>query len=187
MQLIIDNILAALVYSSVALVVISTQFSASQTTVESTISYMSKKLILELGATLEQELKLIGQGTTNKITQVINNADGQTTRFTFWRNNGVSDLKIEFRLVATDTIMVNGDQVKRYRMDRYENDVYSGGSVPTLRDFVVETLDANGNVVVPASAVLVRARIRDTYPLGDPDEMHIGHSFWGMTVRPENI
>ena len=54
-------------------------------------------------------------------------------------------------------------------------------------DFVVETLDANGNVVVPASAVLVRARIRDTYPLGDPDEMHIGHSFWGMTVRPENI
>ena len=113
MQLILDNIIAALVYSSVALVVISTQFSASQTTVESTISYMSKKQILELGATLEQELKLIGQGTTNKITQVINNADGQTTQFTFWRNNGVSDLKIEFRLVATDTIMVNGDPVKR--------------------------------------------------------------------------
>ncbi|MCZ6757111.1 MAG: hypothetical protein O7C39_02405 [Bacteroidetes bacterium] len=187
MQFILDNISATLIFSAVALAVVVTQFNSSQSTIESTVSYMSKKQTLELGATLELELKLIGQGTTQKIDEAVQNADGQTTSFIFWRNNGIVDLKVEFRLIPTDSIFVNGVEVQRYRMDRFENDVYRGGSAPTLRDFVIEPLDAFGNVVAPAAAVLVRARIRDTYPLVDPDDMHIGHSFWGMTVRPESL
>ncbi len=187
MQFVLDNIAAVLIFGSVALVVLSTQISSTQTTVETTISYASKNQTLALGATLEEELKLIGQGTTDKIEQITQNGDGQTTKFVFWRNNGIQDLQIEYRLVATDTILVAGDEVPRYRMDRYENSVYSGGSVPTLRDFVIETLDSSGNAVAFGSAVLVRARIRDTYPMGNPDDMHIGSSFWGMTLRPENL
>lgn len=187
MQFILDNIAATLVFSAVALAVFVTQLNSSQATVESTVSYMSKKQTLELGATLELELKLIGQGTTNKIDEAIKNADGQTTSFIFWRNDGIVDIKVEFRLVETDIIKIRGTDVQRYRMDRFENDVFRGGSAPTLRDFVIEPLDAAGNVVAPAAAVLVRAKIRDTYPLGDPDDMYIGHTFWGMTVRPENL
>lgn len=187
MQFILDNISATLIFSVVAFAVVVTQFNSSQSTAESTVAYMSKKQTLELGATLEQELKLIGQGTTNKIDEAIKNPDGQTTSFVFWRNNGMVDIKVEFRLIPTDTIFLNGVEVQRYRMDRFENNVYRGGSAPTLRDFVIEPLDAFGNVVTPALAVLVRGKIRDTYPLGDPDEMHIGHTFWGMTVRPENL
>ena len=187
MQFILDNISAILIFSVVALAVAATQFRSTQNTVESTVSYMSKKQTLELGATLEQELKLIGQGTTDKIDEAIKNPDGQTTSFVFWRNNGIVDLKVEFRLVETDIIQVGGTDVQRYRMDRFENDVYRGGSAPTLRDFIIEPLDASGNIVAPANAVLVRARIRDTYPVGDPDDMYIGHSVWGLTLRPENL
>jgi hypothetical protein len=187
MQLILDNLAAVMIFGTISLVVLSTQINSTQTTVETTISYASKNQILSLGSTMEEELKQIGQGTVDKIDESAQNGDGQTTKFVFWRNNGIEDLKIEYRLVATDTVLVAGDEVKRYRMDRYENDVYGGGSAPTLRDFVVETLDATGNIVGVGAAVLVRARIRDTYPMGDPDDMHIGSSFWGMTLRPENL
>ena len=187
MQLILDNISAILIFSAVAFAVASTQLHSSQTTAESTISYMSKKQILEFGSTLEQELKLIGQGTVDKIDEATQNQDGQTTSFVFWRNNGIVDIKVEYRLIETDVIQVNGADVQLYRMDRYENNVYRGGSAPTLRDFIIQPLDASGNAVPPANAVLVRARIRDSYPVGDPDDMHVGYSVWGLTLRPENL
>lgn len=187
MQVLLDNIGALLVFSAVAFAVIATQFRSSQANVETTVGYMSKKQTLELASTLEQEIKLIGQGTTDKITAANKNGAGQTTSFKFWRNNGVADLEIEYRLETTDIVQLNGVDVQRYRMDRYVNGVILGSSPPTLRDFIVEPLDANGNVVAPTGAVLVRARVRDMYPLGDPDDMHLGHSIWGMTIQPEGL
>ena len=187
MQVLLDNIGAMLVYGAVALAVVATQFRSTQSNVETTVGYMSKKQTLELASFMEQELKLIGQGTVDKITEATTNGDGQTTSFKFWWNNGAADLEVEYRLETTDIIQIDGNDVQRYRMDRYVNGAYSGGSAPTLRDFVLQPLDANGNVVGPLGAVMVRARVRDTYPIGDPDDMHVGHSLWGMTIRPEAL
>jgi len=187
MQVLLDNIGALLVFSAVALAVITTQFRSSQANVESTVGYMSKKQTLELASVLEQEIKLIGQGTTDKITGTTKNGAGQTTSFKFWRNDGLSDLEIEYRLSETDIVQMKGVDVQRYRMDRLVNGVVMGASPSTLRDFVIEPLDANGNVVAVGSAVLVRARVRNVFPIGDPDDMHLGHSLWGITIRPEGL
>jgi hypothetical protein len=188
MQFILDNLSAVMIFSAVAIALAVTQLNSTQASVESTIGYMSKKQTLELGAVMEQELKLIGEGTFGKnIDSAVKNADGQTTSFVFWRNDGSTDIKVEYKLVQTETVKIKGEDVKLYRMDRYENGILTGGSGPTLRDFVVEPLDASGSVVSPASAVLVRARIRNTYPLGNSDDMYLGSSLWGITLRPENL
>lgn len=187
MQLILDNLAATIIFTAVALAVATTQLYSSRSSVESTVSYMAKKQTLDLASVLEQELKMIGEGTANDIDLIQTNADGQTTRFVFWRNDGVNDLKIEYRLVATDTVEINDTDVPRYRMDRYVNDIQDGGSSPTLRDFRIEALDEAGNVVGAASAVLVRASILDTYPIGELDDMYLGQTYWGITLRPENL
>ena len=187
MQLILDNIAATIIFSAVALAFATQQLYSSRSSIETTVSYMAKKQTLEVAGVLEQELKMIGEGTLEDIDLIETNADGQTTRFIFWRNDGTADLRIEYRLVPTDTVEINGATVPRYRMDRYVNDVKSGGSSSTLRDFRIEALDESGNVVPASSAVLIRASILDTYPIGELDDMHLGQTYWGMTLRPENL
>jgi len=152
-----------------------------------TIAYISKKQTLEFADILEQELKLIGTGTAQKITNVATNADGQTTDFTFWWNDGVSDLEIQYQLVATDTITVKGQAVPRYRMNRFENGAPAGGGPSTLRDFRIQPLDAGGNVTNAASAVMIRAQVINIYPMGDMDDLYVGRTFWGMTLLPPNL
>lgn len=187
MQLILDNIAATIIFSAVALAFATQQLYSSRSSVETTVSYMAKKQTLELAAMLEEELKMLGEGTINDIELIETNADGQTTRFIFWRNDGSDDLRIEYRLVPTDTVEINQVTVPRYRMDRYVNNARSGGSSSTLRDFKIEALDASGTVVAAENAILIRASILDTYPIGDLDDMLLGQTYWGMTLRPENL
>lgn len=187
MQLILDNIAATIIFSAVAFAFATMQLFSSRSSIETTVSYMAKKQTLELAATLEQELKMVGEGTLNDIDLIETNASGQTTRFVFWRNDGTGDLKIEYRLVPTDTVEIDGVTIPRYRMDRYVNDVKNGGSSSTLRDFRIETLDESGSVVPAESTVLIRASILDTYPIGDFDDMYLGQTYWGMTLRPEEL
>ncbi len=187
MQLILDNISAILVFTAVATAIATLQLRSMQSTAEMTIAYVSKKQTLEFADLLEQEIKLIGTSTAQKITNVTTNGDGQTTNFTFWWNDGVTDFEVQYQLVTVDTVTVNGDPVPRYRVDRYVNGVLEGGSPSTLQDFRVEPLDASGNVTGFASAVMVRAQVVNMYPIGDIDNMYLGRTFWGMTLLPVNL
>ena len=187
MQFILDNISALVVYIAIAFTVVIIQVRSTQSTSEMTIAYISKKQTLEFTDLLEQELKLIGTGTAQKITNVTTNGDGQTTDFTFWWNDGATDFEVQYQLVTVDTVTVNGDPVARYRMDRYVNGVRDGGGPSTLKHFRIEPLDASGNVTTAASAVMVRAQVVNTYPMGDLDNMYLGRTFWGMTLLPTNL
>lgn len=187
MQFILDHIAAILIYVTIAFAIATLQMRTMASTTEATIAYMSKKQTLEFADVLEQEIKLIGTGTAQKITNITTNADGQTTNFTFWWNDGVDDLEVEYRLIETDIITVGGEEIQRYRMDRYVNGVIDGGSPSTLRDFRIEPLDENGTPTGAATAVMVRAQVVNTYPMGDPDKMLIGRTFWGMTLLPMNL
>jgi len=166
-----------------------TQSRATNDSIEQTISYASKKQLLDLGTTLEDEIKLIGEGmpSNQHITAFTTNSDGQTTSFKFWRNDGVDDLEVEYKLVFVDSVTTTTETFATYRMDRYENGVIAGSSPSSLRDFKVEPLNAAGNVTVPASARLVRVAIINSYPLGDLDNMYIGQTHYGITLHPSNL
>ena len=187
MQFILDHIAAILVYTTVALSIATLQMRTMASTTEATIAYMSKKQTLEFADMLEQEIKLIGTGTAQKITNVTTNGDGQTTNFTFWWNDGSTDLEVEYRLIPTDSVTVDEVVIPRYRMDRYVNGALNGGGPSTIRDFRIQPLDASGNASSAASAVMVRALVINTYAMGELDDMFIGRTFWGMTLLPMNL
>ena len=187
MQVLLDNVSALIVYTTVAVAIATLQLSTVQSTTEMSIAYMSKKATLEFADMLEQELKLIGTGTAQKITSATTNAEGQTTDFRFWWNDGVTDYEVQYQLVTVDTLTISGETVPLYRMDRYVNGTYEGGSPPTLRDFVITPLDDAGNPTAAGSAVMVRAQVVNTYPAGDLDDMYLGRTFWGMTLLPMNL
>ncbi len=189
MQFMLDHIAAALVYMTVAFLIAFTQIRATSETIEQTIAYASKKQILELADLLEQELALIGEGMppNQQITNVVTNTQGETTSFIFWRNDGIDDLLIEYRLVFVDSVTVGQDTFALYRMDRYVNSVLDGGSQATLKNFRLDPLNASGNIVSPDAAKLVRATVVSTYPLGDLDDMYIGQTHWGITIQPMNL
>ena len=189
MWFILDNIAALMVFVTVSFTIAVTQILATEEMVEQTIAYASKKQTLELADMLEKELALIGQGmpSNKRITDVVTNAQGETTSFIFWWNNGSTDLEIEYRLIFVDSVTVKDETFALYRMDRYVNDVQEGGSMPTLRNFRLDPLNASGNIVNPSAAKLVRATVVNTYPLGDLDKMHIGQTHWGITIQPMNL
>lgn len=187
MQFILDNVAAIMVYITIALAVVILGSRSTQLTTEMTIASISKKQTLEFADILEQELNLIGSGTVQKITNVTTNEDGQTTDFTFWWSDGAIDYEVQYQLVTVDSITVKGKSIARYRMDRYVNGAFDGAGPSTLRDFRIEPLDSSGNVTVAASAVMVRAQVVNTYPLGDLDNMYLGRTFWGMTLTPPNL
>lgn len=189
MQLIFDHISSILIASAVILIVLSTQFQAQRSATEQTIAYASKKMTLDLASMLEQELALIGDGTDSTITDIQTNADGQTTVFEFWREDEVgTPTEITYRLTESDMEVIDGDSVQLYQMDRYEDDVLSGGGGSRLRHFQLTLLDEAGSVTgTVADARLVRAVVVNAFPYGSSADAYLFESHWGITIRPMNL
>jgi hypothetical protein len=191
MIFIIDNVSALLVFASVAFVITMTQFRAQQATVEQTIAYMSKKQTLEFADMLEQELKLVGAGRDegeDMIESIVPDAYGNTGSFTFWRAEPLGpDLEIVYTLAVADSVQVEGDWVRRFQLTRTENGTAAGGSPATLRSFNLQLLDSGGGAASVADAELIRVSFINMYPVGNPDDMAIRQTHWGITVRPLNL
>ena len=62
-----------------------------------------------------------------------------------------------------------------------------GGSPSTLRAFNINLLTSGGGAATPDTAELVRVSFINMYPVGNPDDMAIRQTHWGITVRPLNL
>ncbi len=186
MQLILDNISAIMIASAVLLIVLSTQFQAQRAAVEQTVAYASKQSTLQLGLTLEDDLAALGNGTANTITSVETNADGLTTVFEFWKQDALgADIEVTYRLTTGNEVVVRGDSVQLYTLDRFEDDVWAGGGGDRIRFFALDMLDTNGNFTLSAaSARLVRATLVNVHPFGEDNGSSVFQSHWGITIRP---
>ncbi len=186
MQLILDNISAIMIGSAVILIVLSTQFQAQRSAVEQTIAYASKQSTLQTGVSIEEDLAALGNGTADTVTDVQTNADGLTTVFEFWKQDaGGADMEVTYRLSAGNKVVVRGDSVQLYTLDRFENDVWAGGGGERVRFFALDMLDSDGNVTLSAgSARLVRATLVNVYPFGEDNGSSVFQSHWGITIRP---
>jgi hypothetical protein len=169
--------------------VIATNLGASRAAIEETVAYAAKMQTLSMADFLEDDLLLIGDGTEDTIEDVETNADGQTTLFSFWREDeSGTDMLVAYTLTEADTIEIDGEEVQLYRLDRTENGVPAGGGSSTLESFQITMLNAAGNPAAGVgSARLLRVRSTNVYPFGDPDDMNMFRSYWGITVRPPNL
>lgn len=189
MQFLLDHIASILVSSAVLLLVIATNLGAQRAAVEETVAYAAKTQTLNLADFLEDDLLLIGDGTTDTIEDVTTNDDDQTTEFSFWRENEMGvDMLVSYTLTETETVEIDGDSIQLYRLDRTENGVAAGGGSSTLAQFQITMLNAAGNPTAGiAAARLLRIRAVNVYPFGDADDMNLFRSYWGITVRPPNL
>lgn len=189
MQFLLDHIASILVSSAVLLLVIATNLGAQRAAVEETVAYAAKTQTLNLADFLEDDLLLIGDGTTDTIEDVTTNDDDQTTEFSFWRENEMGvDMLVSYTLTETETVEIDGDSIQLYRLDRTENGVAAGGGSSTLAQFQITMLNAAGNPTAGiAAARLLRVRAVNVYPFGDADDMNLFRSYWGITVRPPNL
>jgi len=189
MQLMFDHISAILVAGAVTILLISTSLRAQQAAVEETIAYAAKAQTLNLADFLEDDLLMIGDGTTDTIEDVETNADGQTTLFSFWKDDefGV-DMLVAYTLTEQDSIYIAKKWVQLYQLNRFENGDPAGGGSSTLEAFQITMLNVGGNATASVSAArLVRVRVVTVYPFGDPDKMSLFRNYWGITIRPPNL
>ena len=189
MQLLLDHISSVMIASAVILIVLTTQFQAQRSATEQTVAYASKKITLDLATTLEQELGLIGDGTDDTITAATTNAAGETTSFVFWRENEAGiDTEYEYRLTETEEIIIVGETVQLYRLDRLEDGVVAGGGGSRIRHFRITMLNPAGNVTTDvASARLLRVVVVNAFPFGMGEDAYLFESHWGMTINPMNL
>jgi len=189
MQFLLDHIASILVSGAVLLLVIATNLGAQRAAVEETVAYAAKVQTLNLADYLEDDLLLIGDGTSDTIDDVETNSDGQTTEFSFWREDDLGiDMLVSYTLTETDSVEIDDEWIQLYRLDRTENGVAAGGGSSTLSQFQITMLNAAGNPAAGiAAARLLRVRAVNVYPFGDPDDMDMFRSYWGITVRPPNL
>lgn len=189
MQFLLDHIASILVSGAVLLLVIATNLGAQRAAIEETVAYAAKVQTLSLADYLEDDLLLIGDGTSDTIDDVTTNADGQTTAFSFWREDDMGiDMLVEYTLTETDSVEINDETIQLYRLDRTENGVAAGGGSSTLSQFQITMLNSSGNPTAGiAAARLLRVRAVNVYPFGDDDDMDLFRSYWGITVRPPNL
>jgi len=189
MQLLFDNIASVLVASTVLLVVVATNLNAQRSAVESSVAYAAKTQTLSMADYLESELLLVGNGTADTIQTIASNEADQTTQFSFWRmDNTGSPMLVSYLLTQTTSIEIDGETVQLYRLDRTEGGQPAGGGSSTLSHFEITMLAADGTTTADvATARLLRVRAVNVYPFGDPDNMNMFRSHWGITVRPPSL
>ena len=128
MQFLLDHIASILVSGAVLLLVIATNLGAQRAAVEETIAYAAKVQTLNLADFLENDLLLIGDCTSDTIEDVATNSDGQTTEFSFWREDDMGvDMLVSYTLTETDSVEIDDEWIQLYRLDRTENGVAAGG------------------------------------------------------------
>ena len=193
MAFLLDHIAATLVIGSLVLVLATLQFRAQHASVEQTAMYTAKKQTLEFADFLTRELSNIGMEMPEdqRLEKHSSNAYGLTDTLRFWRKDLAGDvLKIEYVLVPADTIVYHDTTAVLYEMRRYQNDVLSGRSMPTLRSFNIDLFDDSGVAVSDSllgQARQMRIRITTALPYGDPSRFYLPEIHWGTTLRPQGL
>ena len=189
MQFVLDHLSAIMISAAVTLLILSTTFSAQRSAAEQTIAYAAKKMTLEMADTIEQEFLLIGDGTDDTIETITTNSDGNTTEFSFWREDEFGlDMEVSYTLTELDSVYIQSEWRQLYRLNRLENGVPAGGGSSRLTDFRITLLNSSGAATADvAEARLIRIAAVNAYPYGESADMYLFRSFWGISVRPRNL
>ena len=177
-----------MVSGAVILLVLNTQFQAQRSAAEQTIAYSARKSTLQMADVIEREFTLIGNGSSGAIDTLITNANGETSTFRFYRQDGGgADMLVEYRLLDEGSVDIRGEPVPLYRLERYENGALAGGGPATIRTFRIDLLDEDGDPTDKSTVRLVRVRLIVAYPFGSSDDAYLFQSHWGITLRPLSL
>jgi hypothetical protein len=193
MQYLLDNVSAATILLVMIVLLVVMQERAQRTSIERSAMYAAKKQTLEYADLLTRELSLLGAtgDDAQRIDTVFVDANGNTERFRFWTSNAAGNaVQVEYVLEMADTMALNDTtSVPVYEVQRFENGVHRGGSMPTLDSFELELLDRCGDPVGTnyGAARQVRIQFSSVLPYGHPTTYYLPRTYWATTLRPPSL
>jgi len=188
----LDNLAAVMISGVLVFILVAMQFRAQQANQDRLALYTAKKQTLSFADVLVRDLSNLGveMPRDQRIGRHSVNTKGSTDTLRFSRIDTSGDtLNIEYRLVAADSIVRHDTTTVLYKVERYENGVYTGGSTPTMRSFTIELLDEGGAAVTVDLRQVRQVRVGfvNVMPFGDPDDNYIPATYWGTTLRPRSL
>lgn len=194
-----DNLSATLIASAVVLIVISAQVRLRDAGIEQTALLTAKGQALELGDWLQQDLGNAGYGIPLRESFIeeyqVDATTENTKRFSFRRKLQATDTTptlITYELIAADTVMVDGEAVQLYQLQRCQDTTtcpagstsIEGKSPDMLTYFRIDLMDENGGTWTAgtSNAYYLRVRFSITSPMSiKRNQLREAH--WG-TVLP---
>lgn len=170
MVLILDNIAALVIGTSIFLTLMGMQMRTTEMGIDQTSSYMMKNQAASLSTWIEEDILELGTNIDKAVSVPFENPvvdqSGNTTEFTFYRDSINTDvappdtmrISTRYQLAQSGYSISTGDTTTVYTLTRSErlgtgSWVDNGKSVPLISVFSIEMLDRDAEPVAnPATA-----------------------------------
>lgn len=186
MQLLLDNLLATIVTSTVFLILVSVNWRSQQNKMDSINHYALKKQEINFVETIKKDLAGV-----NDVVTVKEQADGSFTFQTYLDMNSSTlyevTYKREFVGMRLDDSLF---QIKRFEKNLSTGAiVYGGSSMLTVTTWKIEAHTTSGQLAgIPAAAQQIYVRFEATLPFETDWQQHgnltLTTSRWEATFRP---
>lgn len=189
----LDNVTATIVGTAVLAMVFVMQYRAQDASLQRTIAYHAKSQALDFGQWLQDDMSNVGAGVsfgTTSVQESATNAEGHTSTFRFRRKMLESDpapVDVVYSLVETRTIVIDGQEIQLYALERRVDGVPIGKSPGYLTAFKIDMLNEGGvPTQVAADARQLRVQFSTAIPFSEERRPFLREAHWSTTVPIRN-
>ena len=186
MRFIYDHLSATVLSMSIFFILVAVQLRGGETTQDQTRYYSAKTHLLQAKEMIEHDFANIGAGVA-RVDPVFITKNDSTLEFMALVESGDTDpSKITYRRVSAQVVEIAGEAVQLYEVERLVNDVLTGKSPDTLREFEMDLWDDTRQVTTDFDQVAaVHTRLIIAPSLGGDDGLNAAR--WNRTFWPSNL
>lgn len=184
MQLILDNIVASMVGSTVILMMMFVNHQSQMAATEAAGFYIMQKQVMSFTGTVQRDMQNLSSVTT--VTEV-------DSVFTFFAQVSPTDTtkrEVEYRRKSAGQRTVGGSTVQVFQIERWVSGSPAGGSIATITDWNIQAQNAEGNSVAdPADTRQISVGFRVIPPIDVQalEGVTIGDTRWEALYRPRML
>ncbi len=186
MKFIYDHLSASVLSMAVFVILVAVHLRSGETTQDQTRYYSAKTHLLQAKEMIDHDFANIGAGVARHDSVFITKNDTTLEFMALVVPGATEPVKLTYIRVPTDTMEIAGENVQLYEVQRLVDDVLTGKSPPTLREFEIDLWDADRQETTDFDAVAaVHVRFVVAPPLGGDDDLHAAR--WNRTFWPANL
>lgn len=182
MQLLLDNIAATIIATSVMLMMLTAQIRNQLASAEATVFYMLEQQMIDFHSIVRRDMQNI---------RSVASLDADDENFVFYAQTDPTDTTRTQVTYSRRDVSVryeeDGSATQLYQIVRYENGIVAGGSIGSIVDWGIAVLNAEGTEVASmADAAQILFSIGAIAPIEVElmDGIHIDESRWDATFHP---
>lgn len=186
MQILLDNLLATLIGTTVTLILLATTLQSNTASVDQTMYYAAKQHTVSLTEMIESDFDNIGMGVAPVLDPITEYTD---STISFLRKLDPADagtVTIRYLRSKVDSLEIDNVKQPGYEVIRYVDGAVSGKSPNYISTFTVTFQDADGTPVsgwATASSVAVQMHIA----VQGTSNAYVHETRWNRTFRPSNL